>query len=367
MLYLPLVKTLRTILAISLLLIPLCLAAQSRGETRLYDKTLKALSVKAADKFLKKYPGSVYAPKIREMKDSLLRAEYLEANTSRISSDEARKLAGNTLSAVGWKKDGVESVIALDEGLSLRILSPEGDLLDTRSIQVYTMSDTAPAFSLVSPLEVISPISENRNYVHFAYRNGDSEYVEVLYLPGEDLSYQAIFYGSPLPGGKIEGESPEMMEGSLQTAELMWLAGRLRENPDLVVISRADILTDQSIRWWLSRNPNAETSAKKLVFGRLDPESSIVEKCKKEKKEKGKKARVAVFDIRGYTVIVSVSGGDYALIWCEPLCRNKRTEKYIQSYYFESDGFTLDVVYYKGKTMFKNKISLASQAISHHR
>lgn len=49
----------------------------------------------------------------------------------------------------------------------------------------------------------------------------------------------------------------------------------------------------------------------------------------------------------------------------EPVCKNKRTDKYIRSYFFESDGTTLDVVYYKGKTTFKNKISLASQSIRH--
>ena len=37
----------------------------------------------------------------------------------------------------------------------------------------------------------------------------------------------------------------------------------------------------------------------------------------------------------------------------------------IRSYYFENDGTTLDVVYYKGRTTFKNKISLTSQAIRH--
>ena len=52
-------------------------AAQSRpapnkAETTLYQKTMAKPSVKAADKFLKKYPESVYAQKVHNLKDSLL-------------------------------------------------------------------------------------------------------------------------------------------------------------------------------------------------------------------------------------------------------------------------------------------------------
>ena len=83
------------------------------------------------------------------------------------------------------------------------------------------------------------------------------------------------------------------------------------------------------------------------------------------KKEKGKNYSVANFDLRGYTVICAQKGGEYTLVWCEPVCKNKKTDKYIRSLYFENDGTTLDVVYYKGKNTFKNKISLASQSITH--
>ena len=44
---------------------------------------------------------------------------------------------------------------------------------------------------------------------------------------------------------------------------------------------------------------------------------------------------------------------------------NRKTDKYIRSFFFESDGTTLDVVYYKGNTTFKNKISLTTQALRH--
>lgn len=48
-----------------------------------------------------------------------------------------------------------------------------------------------------------------------------------------------------------------------------------------------------------------------------------------------------------------------------PVCKDKKTDRYIRSIYFENDGTTLDVVYYKARTTFKNKISLNGQTISH--
>lgn len=359
-------KTLRTILAAALLLMmPLSLGAQTKAETSLYNKTVKKPSVKAANKFLKKFPQSVYAQKVLDIKDSLLTLVFNEECVSKLSKEDALAAAGGTLDAVGWKKDKKEHVIALYSDFTLRILSPDGKLEDTRTIPVYTMEEGPQPLSLTLPMEVISPVGARRNYVHFGYRNGSSEYVEVLYLPEEDILHQAIFYGTPVKDGQIEGQSPEMMEGLTLTPEVYWLVGRLRENPSLIQLSKADILTDQSIRWWLEKNPKAQTSASKVSFGLLDPESSMVAAFKKASKERGKSYSVAMFDIRGYTVICASKGGEYSLVWAEPVCRNRKTDKYIRSIYFESDGTTLDLMYYKGKTTFKKKVSLASQSLRH--
>ncbi|MBQ9410350.1 MAG: hypothetical protein IJU21_01945 [Bacteroidales bacterium] len=355
-------KTLRIIIATVLLVIPLSLGAQTKAETSLYGKTMNKPSLKAADKFLKKYPNSVYAPKVLQLKDSLLMADYIAANVSTISHDDAVSVAGAAADAIGWKKDGVEHVLALDPDLTLRILSPSGELEDTRAIPVYTMSGASP--SLTGPMELVSPFGGKRQYVHFAYNGGKDEYVEVLYLPSEDIIHQALFYGNG-DGTRIEGQSPEMIEGVNVSAEVAWLVARLRENPNLIQISKADILTDDSIQWWLEKNPKARTTATKLVFGKLDPESSIVEACKKARKEKGTGRNAAMFDIRGYTVICTVSGGEYTLVWCEPVCTNRNTQPYIRSIYFDNDGTTLNLFYYKGKTTFKKKISLPSRTLRH--
>ena len=361
-------KKLKWILATGLfLLLSLETSAQSKAEKKLYGKTVESFSVKSADKFLKKYPKSVYAPRIIQMKDSLILAQYLEANTTKLTPEEALGIAGGeALSALGWKKDGVEKVLALDPDLTLRVLSPDGTLLEKRSLPVYTMEEGASRIDLVIPMEMIAPLGGSQNYIHFGYRNGDREYVEALYLPAEDHIIQALVYGQPLGEGRIEGQCPEMLEGTIPPAEVAWLTNRFKENSALIPLSKADLLTDESIRWWLSKNPKADT-ASKLSFGRLDPDSSIAQACQAAKKEKGKNVSVAHFDIRGYTVICSVShkGGEYTLVWCEPVCKDKKTDRYIRSMYFENDGITLDVVYYRARSTFKNKISLNTQSISH--
>lgn len=341
-------------------------SAQSKSETKQYGKVVANPTIKTVEKFLKKYPSSVYAPEVLNIKDSLIRID----NTSEITREQALGLAGECLDAIGWKKDGREHILALGKDFNLRILSPDGKEEATRMIPVYSMEDVPAAASLVEPMEIISPLGGNRYYLHFAYLNGASEYVELLYLPEEDILNQAIFYGNPmkLAAGesyKIEGQSPEAIEGLNPPVEVAWLLARFKENPSLVPISKADLLTDTAIKWWLEKNPKAETSATRLTFGRLDPESSIVAAYKKARKEKGKSCNVALFDLRGYTIICAGSrtSGEYSLVWCEPVCRNRNRDKFLNTIYFEKDGNVLDLFYYKGKSTFKVRISMASQAI----
>ncbi len=346
-------------------------ATQSKAETSLYTKTLAKPSVKAADKFLKKFPESVYAPVIRHLKDSLQTANFQKKNVSQITKDEALQKAGECLDAVGWKKDGTEHILALTvlpgaiapTELTLRILSPNGAPETAKTIPVYTLQDPQKPFRLALPLEVVSPLGPRRNYLHFAYYNGADEYVEVLYLPEEDILHQAMFYGNPVGKDQqhIEGQSPEMMEGLQLTAETAWLVGRLKDNPSLIPISKADYLTDAAIRWWLDKNPGAGSKSARISFGRLDPESSIVQAYNRQSKEKGKNCNAALFDIRGYTVICvrSRTDGEYSLAWCEPVNRSKR----LNTIYFETDGTTLVLFYYKGKTTLKYRLSTASHTL----
>ena len=231
------------------------LYAQSRSETSQFNKTMKKPSVKAADKFLKKYPSSVYAPKVQQMKDSLLYLVFVEQNVSRITHEDAIRVSGGKpLDAIGWKKDGQEHILSLEDDFSLRVLSPDGVLQERRFLNVYTMEETSHAPVIVTPMEIVTPFGKERQLIHFAYRLGDREFVEALYNPEEDLLSQAIFYGTPLTEGRIEGQSPEMMEGVKTSGALaqpgddILVTGDIGRHGAAILLARGDYGIDADIK-----------------------------------------------------------------------------------------------------------------------
>ena len=385
-----------------LMALPQGASCQTKAETSLYNKTLKKPSLKAYEKFLSKYPSSTYSKEIAFLRDSVVfysldrdnaqavkdfastypdsrfagRVEeiILSHNTSPLSSQEALSRVPGATDAVGWRKDNVDRILTMTldaGGAHLQAYTLEGAKDDSfsRTIPLYTLfQGGAGSTSRVLPLEWTST-GGSRRYLHYSYINtgavqGEKEYVEVLYDLGNDLTSQAMFYGNALSGDRIEGQSPERMEGVLPTAEVAWILSRMEENPSLVQISRADLLSDESIRWWREKNPSAETTASRVTFGALDEGSSIVQAYKKARKENGKLFNAALFDLRGYTIICAYSKTtkDYVLVWCEPVCKDKNRDKLLNSIYFEGDS-TLDMFYYKGRTTFKLRLNLSSKQL----
>ena len=129
----------------------------------------------------------------------------------------------------------------------------------------------------------------------------------------------------------------------------------------LVELSRADEMTDQAIDWWLKNNPRALTNASSVSYGALNAESSLVEAFRKAKKESSANYSAALFDIRGYTVIVvqRKSNGSYVLAWAEPVCVNKNRDRLLNSIYFRNAS-NLTMFYYKGKSTFNYQLNLAN-------
>ena len=369
-------------------LLPQVVLGQSKAETSQYAKLLKKPTVKAAEKFMDKFPESAYAPKVLRLRDSLLfyalnpedakgvktfvkehpespfrelaEARIRQHNTSPLTHEEALSRAGKCLDAVGWRKDNVDYILVLADNLEFRLLEKDGTLFSGRTLVNYTLSDL-PFTDLAGPIELVAPTG-GRNYLHFAYYNGPTEYVEALYLPEKDILYQALFYGKVLPDGRLEGQSPEGMEGLTLTPEVAWLVRRFSTNPSLVQLTRADSLTDASLQWWQERNPKALTAQQvKLAFGKLDKDASLVEAFQAARKEKGKSYTVAKVLLRDHLAVVAKSkaSGEYLLVWAEPIVKGKE----LRTFYFENDGTTLDLVFYQGKTMFKLKLSLASQTL----
>ena len=387
------------------------LHAQAPAETKLYNKTLKKPSVKAYDKFLKKYPSSVYSIEIRTLKDSTLFAavdqedaaaveafaaahpdspiaDRVEAviarhNTSPLTREEAlaalRALAPSAADAVGYRRanrDYALGLAAADGALALYRGSLGADgawtLADTPAPERYTLDSKLSDCRLDGPVELVEINGKNLlsfNYINSADNNKNIEYVASLYDPEDGSFTHAMFYGRDMSGKdglKVEGQCPEALS-TLATPENAWLLNRINSDPRLVPIAKADALTDDSIAWWLEKNPNAETNASRLNFGALDEESSLVagfKVARSRDKDSSKSFTAAMMDIRDYTVIVAYSKTykNYILVWCEPVCKDKNRDKLLNNIYFEDDA-NLALFYYKGRTTFKNRINLASRTI----
>lgn len=403
-------KRLFTIAAAALLAMG-TLHAQAPAETKLYNKTLKKPSVKAYDKFLKKYPSSVYSIEIRTLKDSTLFAavdqedaaaveafaaahpdspiaDRVEAviarhNTSPLTREEAlaalRALAPSAADAVGYRRanrDYALGLAAADGALALYRGSLGADgawtLADTPAPERYTLDSKLSDCRLDGPVELVEINGKNLlsfNYINSADNNKNIEYVASLYDPEDGSFTHAMFYGRDMSGKdglKVEGQCPEALS-TLATPENAWLLNRINSDPRLVPIAKADALTDDSIAWWLEKNPNAETNASRLNFGALDEESSLVagfKVARSRDKDSSKSFTAAMMDIRDYTVIVAYSKTykNYILVWCEPVCKDKNRDKLLNNIYFEDDA-NLALFYYKGRTTFKNRINLASRTI----
>jgi hypothetical protein len=207
------------------------------------------------------------------------------------------------------------------------------------------------------------------NYINSVDKGKNIEYVASLYEPAEGSVTHAMFYGRDMSGKdglKIEGQCPEALS-MVVLPENAWLLNRINSDSRMVPIAKADALTDDSIAWWLAKNPEAETRASRLNFGALDEESSLVagfKTARSRDKDSSRSFTAAMFDIRDYTVIVAYSKTykNYILVWCEPVCVNKNRDKLLNNIYFEDDS-SLALFYYKGKTTFKNRINLASRTI----
>lgn len=398
-------------IAAALLLAIYALPAQTPAETKLYNKTLKKPSVKAYDKFLNKYPDSVYSLEIRTLKDSTLfaavdkeDAEAVEAfaaahpdspiigqveeviarhNTSPFSKEEAlaavRALAPEATDAVGWRRgnrDYALGLAAADGALRLYRCALGADgawtLVSAPAPERYNLDSKLTECRLDGPIELVEINGKkflSFNYINSAEKSKNIEFVASLYEPEEGSVSHAMFYGRDMSGKdglKIEGQCPEALS-TLVLPENAWLLNRINSDSRLVPIAKADALTDDSIAWWLEKNPEAETRASRLNFGALDEESSLVagfKAARSRDKDSSKSFTAAMFDIRDYTVIVAYSKTykNYILVWCEPVCVNKNRDKLLNSIYFEDDS-SLALFYYKGRTTFKNRINLASRTI----
>lgn len=362
--------------ALLLLLAAAPLAAQKKAETKLYDRTIAAPSLAAFDKFLKKYPTSVYAADILARKDTLLNiTPYDEAQATAIVGTLLP--GGAQFRAIADRREAVDRIYAIcldGEGLALdqvRIVTFVDGRNGWEQEGVYdapaTDAEGMTARAFVDGTSVVSIRGTRYLFFHYLMEGAQPAYVAAAYAPQTDEFGCVSFRGKDIRSGdepyRLSGRSDEALLSGMDRPWMRLLLKDIQDNPALEQIPENFYLTDAAIDWWLTQNPDALTSATHMKFNILQPESSLVEEFANVKgKKNSSKYSAAMFDHRGYTVIVVYQKADenYVLAWAEPECQDHYRDRLLNSIAFD-DANTLAMSYYHGNRTFKYRLNLTSK------
>lgn len=399
-------------------------AEPSKAEKKQYAKLKAKPSIKACEKYLQTYASSSLYPKVLRMKDSLVFhtrhnvsdavsvAAFIEANPkspylpvadsildrlniSETSYERACELADSLLSLkpgphvliFPYRNRNVERICVMElqaedvdfsniRATELAESSGKWEIVSRELQAKYQMDVKLNSSELASDPQIVK--LDGSRYLTFAYLNSNypSASMEMVYnlysLDNGTLTTNAIFYGiNPFAKkGKnmelrIEGRSPESMAQGGLSRQQAYLLEAISNDARLVNISEADALSDDAIESWYRRNPAAMGAASSLTFIILPENSSLVEEYRRSRKVNSKLYSAAVMDFRANTVIVSFNrkAKNYCLVWAEPECLDPNKDRYLSDIYFENNGSTLDLFYYKGKKTFKYYINLSSKTL----
>lgn len=360
-----------------------CAHSQTKAETRLYNRALEKPSVQAFDRFLKKYPSSVYAVEINARRDTLL-------SISPYSEAEAEGLLAAYLPSGAVFKAFPDRKEAVDRIYGVCIASSE---LDAGHLKFYTLVKGEDGWNLADSYLVptaggnsaeqkqfvdSTAVFEIRGERYFRFNLLSSsagsdklDYTAATWSPSGDSYSEVVFEGRNIlqPGDSL----PFLIEGRINESSIMnpalpevrLMTASIGENPCLKELPEADYLTDVAIDWWLEQNPDATTSATRLNFNILPENSSLVEQFNASRdKESSARYSAALFDLRGYSVIVvkQKADGSYVLAWAEPECKDHYRDRLLNSISFE-DANTLEMFYYHGNRHFDYKLNLASKTV----
>lgn len=367
----------------ALLCLSIAADAQTKAETRLYNRTISKPSLSAYDKFLSRFPSSVYADDITARKDTLLNiSPYNELQAEEIISGLLP--AGSELKAIPVRSNAIDRIY----GVCIK-----ADSLELDYVRIYTAEHGKDGWSIKDSYEAPSASAEGMssrkfvdssstfkirderyflfNYLLSSEDGSRQSYVSACYSPDSD-SYDAISFSGKniLAEGdsaayRIYGRSSEGMASGSARQQVKLMLSNMTENPLLQAIPDNEYYTDLALEWWLENNPEALGSATKIKFSIIEEESSLVQEYLKQRgKKNSSKYSAAIFDHRGYSVIVvhQKEDNNYVLAWAEPECKNKKKDRLLNSISFR-DANTLEMFYYHGNRTFKYWLNLTSKSL----
>lgn len=375
------------------------LEVQTLRDSVLFSEVDKEDAV-AVDAFIHAHPSSPLMDELKALLSKLETCPLDGAAAERVAASSSIAFDPSHMLAAAYRSLNRDYVCVVDlmpaeapfSQMVLTMIECEGgksdaagagkwSIKETRMLEKYSldpsMDRTIPDSGL-SVVEVSGSKALKLDYLNSSSASDmNLEWCSSLIPLDGGAQTNAMFYGRNMSGKpasagsySIEGRSPEALSVTGLTPELSLLLQGMNHNASLKQISKADEMSDDAIAWWLDKNPKAQSTATSVRPGTLDAECSLVAAYLAARgKESSGSYSVAMMDFRGYTVIVSYSKSnkEYSLVWAEPVCKNKNRDKYIKTIYLDSDGSTLNLFYYQGKTSFKYKLNLSSKKLTRQR
>jgi len=372
------VLVLAALYALSAVVSPANASAQTKQETKLYKKTMKAPSRAAYEKFLSKMPESFYAGEIRSRLDTLLHVTpYSIGDARRIAAEQIGESA-EVFFAFPARDDGRDRLAVLCLGKDGGCKSMTLECMDGKWTSVSEWSAEADGRQRLVLADEAVPADVDGAQMLLCgalYEVDDNSDGGLLFSrwllnPFCETVPRMDFFGSDIRQKcdslpfRIEGRINEMALNP-EDKEKAWIKESMAKDPRLVELPFEVVQSDEAIRWW--RRENSEVAAKggTLKFCSLPEGCSLTDEYARSKyKTRNSKYVAALFDYRGWTVIVSQNRetGAFNLAWAEPECKDHARDVLLNGISFRSQT-TLEMQYFHGKKYYKRMLNLASMTL----
>lgn len=391
--------------------------AQSKSENKLYNTAVAKNDLKTANKFLAKYPNSVYAPKITRMRDSIVfskldandvtcfikfieqnpksyfaneaNSRIEQLNTSSITDTQAMEIAMGAgfskedIAAVkgikNLNKEHVAAVFAPQENTSsykiVLLAQNNGTWEEVSSLQeqVYTNDYALKDFKIGNDIKAVT--INGVQHLYFTYvnssseidprskmANNDCEMAFNLYSLADNSVYNVLFSGK-MENGIIYGSSMDSAQGGMMaTPQQTYLIKAMAAKENLKPFEEERFMAQELIKWWYSNNPQ---NAKNISFGIIPDNSPLITLFSRDKnKERVGNYTVALLEnIFENTIIIvrNNENGQHSLAMCQPTPKNNKDLE-LNTFYGEK-GNILVLYYFKGKNTLKKRLNLSSKKL----
>ncbi len=410
------------ILLIALFAISTPSFAQSKKETKEYNKAIVSENVKSLNKFLKKYPESIYIQQVGRKRDSLLfsyvlpdngvipyyelleqypnsyyaseiREEIAKMSVSSLTEQEARdifqayiteeSLDVDEFVALGIKEKDKEYIVSVSKMkdevdyfkiIKLRLEEGEWVRYAEWKQELYRQFDEYTDLKLNKG--VFEVVVEDKRYLQFTYENSLPETEEVqpiayieycisLIEVEQEVVFATMFSGIETVEDNIRsisGISVDLQNNlSYTVAPMEYLFTKMNTLNFLNHITPQEQQSDLAIEWWYENN---EIPTKKVKFRVLSSESSLVREFNRQRAnnvEQDEFYNASLFTHRGQNVLIiyQKSAKQYILLWSEPVVKNRSKEYHLNRVYFQNSN-TLVLYFFEGRRAIKARLNINS-------